>query len=119
MQYLMKLKTEKPLFNYIVRFNDSFDYYLFEHFDDALKLAMKLGRDGSRIALIYEIYFENATREFKGQNTFTVFYGEVHYDKHARIDLHIQFYVNAGQWLNPNEEWIQLLEERSKNETNK
>jgi len=42
MKYPLMKKTEKPLFEYILRFNDSFDYYLFDNFDSALKKAVDI-----------------------------------------------------------------------------
>lgn len=108
MKYPMIKKTENPLFEYIVRFNDSLDYYLFRDFDSAIKKAVELSAS-TKITLLYELCFNNSTREWFGKNTFKVFDGEIKYDKHAQVDLHIQFYVNAGEWLNPNEEWLNLL----------
>lgn len=40
----MKKKTERPLFNYLVRANSSFDYYLYENFNDAIEKARQIGR---------------------------------------------------------------------------
>lgn len=111
MKYPMIKKTEKPLFEYMVMLNGEFDYYLYDSFDIALKKAMELsGR--KEISLVYEMAFNTDTREFRGQNTFTIFDGEIKYDKHARIGLHIQFYVNAGEWLNPDEQWLAILDNR-------
>jgi hypothetical protein len=108
MKYPMLKNTDNPLFNYIVMQNEEYDYYLYENFDMALKKAMELSHI-TKISLVYEIAFNTETREFRGQNTFTVYDGEVIYDKHVQIGLHIQFYVNAGEWLNPNEEWLKIL----------
>lgn len=109
MKYPMKLKTEKPCFEYLVRLNSCLDYYLFEEFDDALKTAMALSSKNG-IALVYEIFFNTTTREFFGRNTFKAYDGYVDYDKHGRADLHIEFYVNAGEWLNPKKEWMEDIE---------
>lgn len=108
MKYPMKRKTERPLFEYMLRFNNSWDYYLFDNFDDTIKKAMELSKE-INIPLIYELHFDNRTKEWYGQNTFLFYDGKCEYDKHARIDLHIHFYVNAGEWLNLNEEWIKIL----------
>lgn len=108
-KYPMKLKTEHPLFEYLVRDNMNLDYYLFSDFDSALKQAQSMSVSGNRHILIYENYFNTTTREWHGQNTFDVVDGRVVYDKHARVDLHLEFYVNAGEWLNPNQEWIDKL----------
>lgn len=116
MKYPMKLKTERPLFEYLVRDNMNLDYYLFSEFDNALKTAETKSIEKNGTFLIYEVYFNTSTREFHGTNTFKVFQGKVKYDKHAEVDLHLEFYVNAGEWLNPNEEWLEILKKR--NETN-
>jgi hypothetical protein len=112
MKYPMRLKKDIPLFDYIVRDNFTCDYYLFKDFDSALKKTMSLSIE-TGIGLLYELYFNTQTREFHVQNTFTAYDGIVEYNKHNRPDLHIQFYVNAGEWLNPNEEWLSILKSRS------
>lgn len=112
MKYPMKLKTERPLFEYLVRDNMELDYYLFSEFDDALKIAETKSIEKHGIYLIYEVYFNTKTREFYGTNTFQACCGKVKYDKHADIDLHLEFYVNAGEWLNPNQEWLEVLKKR-------
>jgi hypothetical protein len=111
LKYPMIINTENPLFNYIVMLNGDFDCYLYDNFDMALKKAMELSH-GTEISLVYEIAFNTETREFRGQNTFTIYDGKVKYDKHARIGLHVQFYIAAGDWLNPNEEWLSILNKK-------
>lgn len=100
-RYPLKNKTENPSFEYLVRDNMKLDYYLFLEFDEALKQAEKMSISGNRHVLIYEKYFNTITREWHGLNTFDVIGGKVIYDKHAIPDLHLDFYVNAGEWLNP------------------
>lgn len=112
MKYPMTKNTERPLFEYMVMVNGEYDYYLYDDFDSALKKAMELAV-GIETGLVYELAFNNETREYRGQCTFTVFDGEVHYDKHARVSLHIEFFVNAGEWLNPNEEWLSILKNKA------
>jgi len=104
----MTKNTEQPLFNYMVIKNGQFNYYLYKEFDDALKKAEELSHY-SNIGLVYEIFFHNEKREYRVQNTFIISNGRVKYDKFARIGLHLHFYINAGQWLNPNEEWLSIL----------
>ena len=108
-KYPMREKTERPLFNYLVKDLIHMDYYLFEEFDDALKQAQSMSLDGNRHVLIYETYFNAKTREWHGCNTFSVVDGRVEYDRHAGIELHLEFYVNAGEWLNPNQDWINKI----------
>lgn len=109
-KYPMKAKTDTPLFNYLVRDSMSLNYYLFAEFDDALKQAQTMSINGNKLVFLYENYFHAKTREWHGQNTFQCRGGKVIYDKHAKADLHLEHYVNAGEWLNPNPEWIERLE---------
>lgn len=113
-RYPMKEKTEIPLFEYLVRDNMEMDYYLFGDFDGALKQAQSMSVNGDRHVLIYENYFDTVTRQWYGCNTFSVVDGKVHYDKHAKVGLHLAFYVNAGEWLNPNQEWLDRLKAKDK-----
>ena len=101
-KYPLKDKTTNPSFEYLVRDNMKLNYYLFMNFNDALRQAEKMSISGNRHVLIYEKYFNTRTREWHGLNTFDVIEGEVIYDKHASPELHLEFYVNAGEWLNPN-----------------
>jgi hypothetical protein len=116
MKYPMSEKTDRPLFDYIVVLNGEEDYYLYDDFDLALKKAMEIAVN-YKTSLIYEIVFNNETREYRGQNTFTISGGKVHYDKHEKAGLHIQFYINAGEWLNPNEEWLTILNNKKDSPT--
>jgi hypothetical protein len=111
MKYPMIKNTENPLFNFLVKLDNNFDYYLYDNFDMALKKALELSHI-TEICLVYEIVLNNKNREFRGQNTFTVHDGEIKYDKHAKIDLHIQFYINAGEWINPNKAWLEILNKK-------
>lgn len=107
----MKKKTDKPLFDFIVIANGQYDYYLYNDFDDALKTAMELSHK-TEISIIYEIVFNTETREYRTKDTFTIYDGKVHYDKYATIGLHVEFYINAGDWLNHNEEWLSILSKK-------
>lgn len=100
-KYELKDKKTNPEFEYLVRDNMSLNYWLYKDFNSALQKAITLSNTQSHHALIYEKYFNTNTREFHGQNTFEVINGEVIYDKHAKIELHLEFYVNAGEWENP------------------
>ncbi|ADZ84472.1 hypothetical protein [Cellulosilyticum lentocellum] len=99
MKYLLKTEKDKPSFNYLVKQIDSFDYYLFSSFNDALEKLRSLSFIGTG-AWLYEPYFINSNREWKTQNTFTAYDGVVKYDKYAEIGLHLKFHIDAGEWLN-------------------
>jgi hypothetical protein len=104
----MSTNTEQPLFNYMVTESGEFNYYLYDGFDEALKKAIEISIP-HQIGLVYEIYFNTESREYRVQTTFTVCGGKIKYDKHARVGLHLCFHVNAGRWLNPNDEWLSIL----------
>lgn len=108
MKYPMFSNTDRPLFEYMVIQNGENDYYLYDKFDTALKKAVELSRNGE-IGCMYELEFNAYTREYKGRNTFTVYEGETVYDRHKELGLHIHFYINAGDWLNPNGKWLDIL----------
>lgn len=76
-KYPMKNKTDRPLFEYLVRDNMHLDYYLFDEFDKALKQAEKMSVSDGRHILIYENYFNTTTREWHGCNTFDVIEGSL------------------------------------------
>ena len=89
------------------------DYYLFKDFDDAIRTAHTQALLNQDDMYIYEVDFNANTREFHGRNTFIVHSdGKLTYNRYAERDLHLEFYVNAGDWLNPNQEWIKILAEQ-------
>lgn len=107
-KYPMKSKKEHPRFKYMVRPINSMDYYLFSNFNDALdKLKALSLQKIDKIICLYEPFFNTENREWYVQNTFTAINGEIDYDKHAKIDLHLFYYIQAGEWLNPD---IRLLD---------
>lgn len=112
-RYPMKSNKEKPIFNYLVMPNGEFDYWLFKKFDDAVNCAKTLNRELDEMIIIYDYYFNTRTREFHAQKTFWVWHnGELVFDKHGDVELHLEFYINAGEWKNPNQEWIDMLNGR-------
>ena len=114
MKYPMKLKTENPLFEYMVMDAMNFDYYLFDGFDDALKCAQTTSVEGDRLFFIYEPYFNTQTREWHGQPTFRARGGKMSYDKFESPALHLCFYLNLGEWKNPRKDWIEIIKCKEK-----
>lgn len=108
-KYPMKTNKDKPLFEYLVRDNMKFDYYLFIDFEDVTKQARIMNFSGVNRVLIYENYFDAKTGMWYGFNTFAFRDGKLIYNEVARPELHLEFYVNAGKWLNPDPGWIDIL----------
>lgn len=101
-RYTLTSKQSHPEFNYLVRSNDNLDYYLFEGFNDAVDKLKEVSLSSKgKIGLLYEPYFNTKKREWYAQNSFTSYDGELEYHKFGEILLHIKFYVDAGEWLNP------------------
>lgn len=116
MKYPMKFKTENPLFNYFIKNNNNENYYLFADFDKALKKLMELSISSNDIYLMYEIYFNTQSREFYLRNSFWCYNNIMDYTRYSKIDLHVHHYVNVGEWLNPNQEWIDIIDILGKGE---
>ena len=116
-RYPMRSNKEKPIFNYLVKSNMEFEYWLFTKFDDAVECAKTLNRQLNEMIIIYDCYFDTRTREFRAQKTFWVWQtGELVFDKHGDVELHLEFYINAGEWQNPKQEWIEQIKKRWEHE---
>lgn len=102
-KYPLTTKTENPRFEFLVKDLMDMDYYLFTDFNSALKRLRTLSLQRSHHALLYEKKFNTNTREFHGKPTFQAMDGYVVYDPYVFTELHLEFYVNAGEWLNPEE----------------
>lgn len=113
-RYPMRSKSEKPIFNYLVKSNMEMAYWLFQEFDDAVECAKTKGRELDDTMLIYDVYFNTRTRQFYAQKSFWIweFDHKLNYDKHGDVELHIEFYLRAGEWMNPNQEWIDIIHRR-------
>jgi len=112
MKYPMENKTDCPLFDFLVIDLKYYNYYLYNNFEDALKKAKRLVVKYDMV-YICEPILNNHTREYLAKPTFTLHKGGgIDYDKHAKLLLHIKFFMDAGEWKNPNKEWIELLKNK-------
>lgn len=112
-KYPMRSNKEKPLFNYLIKSSMEMDYWLFDDFEEAINCAKKLNiKLQNDIILIYEPHLNMRTKEYRGKLSFWLTdEGELMYGERSNIELHIEFYVNAGEWQNPKQDWIeQVLE---------
>ena len=109
-RYPMRSNKEKPLFEYLVKTSMEFEYWLFDEFDDALNCAKKIHRKTDDIVLIYDTHFNTNTRQWYAKQSFNIMYdGKVRYDKHGEVQLHLEFYINAGEWMNPRQDWVKTI----------
>lgn len=119
-RYPMRSNKDRPMFNYMVKSIMEFDYWLFSDFNSAVECAKKLNREKHEMIIIYDYHFNTSTREYRAQKTFWVWHnGELVFDKHGDIELHLEFYINAGEWMNPNQEWIDIINSINDKEDNK
>lgn len=109
-KYPMKSNKEKPLFNYLIKSSMEMDYWLFDDFEEAINCAKVLNRKLDDIILIYEPHFNMRTKEYCAKLSYWVTdEGELIYEERGSIELHVEFYINAGTWENPNKEWIKKV----------
>ena len=101
MRYPMTTKTEQSKFKYLVRAGNGFDYYLYNDLGKALNKACALSMVGWDDYYIHEVM--NIGGQYRSIVTYICNKGRAEYDEFAVADLHICFYINAGEWLNPNE----------------
>lgn len=112
-RYPMRSNKDRPIFEYLVKSSMEFEYWLFKDFNSAVECAKKLNREHDEMIIIYDYHFNTRTREYQAQKTFWVWHnGELVFDKHGDVELHLEFYINAGEWMNPNQEWIDQIRRR-------
>lgn len=101
MKYELKNKKEEPNFKYLVKLNNAcYDYYLYNDFESAAEQAHLLSLTTFPIVIVYSVVKNEQTKEYHLKKEFLYFSGECHYSV-DRIDLHVKFYTDAGNWLNP------------------
>ena len=109
-RYPMKKNTECPMFNFLVKSNSEMEYWLFDEFQDAYDCAKSLFAKLDEMILIYEYHLNTVTREYKARRAFwTDIDGKLKYVPRGDIELHLEFYINAGEWMNPRQDWIDTL----------
>ena len=106
MKYKMDNKTDRPSFEYMVTTNDfPIKYWLYDDFNSAFNMMKQLSlHTKDEIGKLYEIVLDNNSREYYVKNTFTAFDGITYYEPHARRELHLHYYINAGEWMNKEED---------------
>ena len=107
-------KVEPP-FEYVLltnkksRFGSYLDYYLYgqDELEEAIyQLKVEVARGHSH-ARIYKKDFINHDRTWRLQELFGISYStnKLVYFEYGETQLHIVFYMNAGEWLNPDKEF--------------
>lgn len=99
-------KTTQPPFAYVLLTGDSYvDYYLYyeNKLEEAISQLKAEYNKGYHVAKLTIPYFHTSNRDWRLQDFMHLDYnGMVIYDRYiANTLLHIKFYMDAGQWLNP------------------
>lgn len=103
MKYILKNKKEEPQFRFFVKLNTSnMDYWLFNDIERALNHARVLSLTSYPISVVYEPV-RNADGEWKLQKTYAYFGGKCNLIESPKVELHVKFYTQAGEWMNADE----------------
>ena len=105
MKYNLFDKNTEPEFAYAVLTGSSYvDYYLFaeNELEEAMLQLKKEGLAGFRTARIVVPFFSTGDRTWRFKTFMNLdFHNKVIFDDVPRVLLHVKFYTDAGQWLNP------------------
>lgn len=103
MKFILKSKNEKPAFSFFVRTNTTnAGYYLFNDLEKALSKARVLSLTKFPRVIVYEPC-QDKGGEWHLKKTYSYFSGKCYLEEDAKMELHVKFYTDAGQWLNPDE----------------
>jgi len=108
MKYILNSKTEDPEFSFLIRDSYCKQYWLFNSFSLAIETLKWLSIGKNEFYFMCEPEFNTYYRDWRSITSFSALNGEVFYDKAQNcMDLHMEYYVRAGEWMNPNEDVLQ------------
>lgn len=103
MKYILENKETEPGFKFLVKLNKAdAGYFLYNDVEEAMEKARILSLLEYPISLIYEPS-KNSYGEWVMKKTFLYIDGKPIFDDNARNELHVKFYLESGEWLNPDE----------------
>ncbi len=109
MKYHLENKTTEPNFAYAVLTGSSYvDYYLFKEneLEEAMAQLKKEANAGYKTARIAIPHFSTGDRQWRLRTFMNLDYNyKILFDDAPHTLLHIKYYMDAGQWLNPRKEW--------------
>ena len=104
-------KTTRPEFDYILLSGNYWTkYYLYrsDEFEDAYNQLKSEFAKGFKLAVLCEPSFNTNSREWRAHPLFKSTHKkktEVFYDPYLQTMLHLKWYCDAGEWLNPRDSW--------------
>ena len=110
-KYNLPDKTTKPEFDYIVLSGSYWtEYYLYraDEFEDAYNQLKSEFAKGFDLAVLCDLNFNTHSREWRAQPLFRSMQKsktEVFYDPYQKTMLHLKWYCDAGEWMNPRNKW--------------
>lgn len=103
MRYILENKETEPSFKFLVKSNNAdAGYYLYNDVEEAMEKARILSLVEYPISLIYEPS-KDRFGEWVMRKTFLYIEGKPTFNDNVRNELHVKFYLESGEWLNPDE----------------
>lgn len=101
MKYILQDKETEPGFKFLVKLNKpEAGYFLYNNAEEAMEKARLLSISEYPISLIYEPV-KDRYGEWVMQKTFLCIEGKTIFNDKAVNELHVKFYLESGEWLNP------------------
>ena len=101
MKYILANKETEPGFKFLVKLNKAdAGYFLYNNAEEAMEKARVLSLSEYPISLIYEPV-KNGYGEWVMRKTFLYISGKPTFNDNAKSELHAKFYLESGEWLNP------------------
>lgn len=109
-KYFLVDRMTKPSFDYILLSGEYYNkYYLYRanEFEQAYDQLKAEFAKGIHLAVLCDLDFNTRTREWRAHPLFRCSRRDerVFYDPYQQIMLHIKWYCDVGEWLNPREKW--------------
>ncbi len=102
-KYILANKETEPGFKFLVKINKAdVGYFLYNNTEEAMEKARVLSLSEYPISLIYEPV-KDSYGEWVMRKTFLYIDGKPTFNDNARNELHVKFYLESGEWLNPDE----------------
>ena len=105
-RYNLEDKQTKPPFEFVLLTGDipCLDYYLYteDQFENAIEQLKKEFAKGFEMARVCIVQFSNNDRTYRLKDFVRLdIDGKVCYDRYGETHLHIKFYIDSGEWKNP------------------
>lgn len=104
MKYMLKSNKDDPQFKFLVRNPKCTKYWIFNDLEKALDTLRIESLKETGFFFIVEPCFVPLHQDWRSFYSYMGCNGVVDFIEEKRILLHIEHYVDAGEWQNPEEE---------------